>query len=99
MIFSAILIFAVAGFRVAAPLPGHAAAPGLAAAEPLAPEEAGKIARQAFTFAYPLVLVEMTRRATTLGGSPQVLNRFRHEPAFPDDPFRQVITPNADTLC
>ena len=69
-----------------------------AAAQTIPSAEARTIAEQAYTFAYPLVLVEMTRRATTLGGSPQALNRFRHEPAFPDDRFRQVIRPNADTL-
>jgi hypothetical protein len=33
-----------------------------------------------------------------MGGDPRLLHRFRHEPAFPDDRFRQVIRPNADTL-
>src|SRR5215469_17491592 len=61
-------------------------------------QEMRKIAGQAYTFAYPLVVVEMTRRATTMGGDPRFLHRFRHEQAFPDDRFRQVIRPNADTL-
>jgi hypothetical protein len=61
-------------------------------------QEMRKIAGQAYTFAYPLVVVEMTRRATTMGGDPKFLHRFRHEQAFPDDRFRQVIRPNADTL-
>jgi hypothetical protein len=62
------------------------------------PEEARKIAGQAYTFAYPLVLVEMTRRANTQDSSPQFLNHFLHALAFPDEHFRQVIRPNADTL-
>jgi hypothetical protein len=49
-------------------------------------------------FAYPLVLMELTRRGATLDGSPDLLNRFNHVPQFPDDRFRQVIRPNADTL-
>src|SRR5262249_47789874 len=61
-------------------------------------QEMRRIAEQAYTFAYPLVVVEMTRRATTMGGDPRFLHRFRHEVAFPDDRFRQVIRPNADTL-
>lgn len=68
------------------------------AARPIAPEEARKIAGQAYTFAYPLVLMEMTRRANTQGSSPEYINRFVHAPAFPDEHFRQVIRPNADTL-
>ena len=57
-----------------------------------------KIAEQAYLFAYPMVLMELTRRTMTLDGSPELLNRFNHTPQFPDDRFRQVIRPNADTL-
>jgi len=57
-----------------------------------APVETRAIAAKAYTFAYPLVLMEFTRRNT-----PQP-NRFANAPAFPDDTFRQVIRPNADTL-
>ncbi|HWZ46184.1 MAG TPA: DUF1254 domain-containing protein [Candidatus Saccharimonadales bacterium] len=89
LFFAAALIFAA---------PWSTAQTVAPAAPPLTPEETHKIAVEAYTFAYPLVLVEMTRRATTLGGAPQALNRFRHEPAFPDDRFRQVVRPNADTL-
>jgi hypothetical protein len=61
-------------------------------------EEARTIAGQAYTFAYPLVLMEMTRRANTQNGSPRFVNHFVHARAFPDERFRQVIRPNADTL-
>jgi hypothetical protein len=57
-----------------------------------------EIAAQAYTFAYPLVLVELTRRAGTLDRTPRFINHFAHAPAFPDDHFRQVVRPNADTL-
>jgi hypothetical protein len=60
--------------------------------------EARNLAEQAYTFAYPLVVMEMTRRANTQNGSPRVVNHFVHALAFPDDRFRQVIRPNADTL-
>jgi hypothetical protein len=64
----------------------------------VAAAEARQIAQQAYAFAYPLVLMEMTRRAATLDGSPRFVNHFIHAPAFPDDRFRQVIRPNSDTL-
>lgn len=60
--------------------------------------EVRKIAQQAYLFAYPLVLMELTRRGATLDGSPDLINHFSHIPVFPDDRFRQVIRPNADTL-
>src|SRR5205807_6750183 len=66
-------------------------------AAPSAPK-VRKIAEQSYSFTYPLVLMELTRRGMTLDGSPELLNGFNHVPQFPDDRFRQVIRPNADTL-
>jgi hypothetical protein len=60
--------------------------------------EARQIAQQAYTFAYPMVLMEMTRRAATGESPTRYLNHFIHAQTFPDDHFRQVIRPNADTL-
>ncbi len=68
------------------------------AADAIDAAEARKIAAEAYTFAYPLVLIETTRRANTQGGSPRLVNHFLHVLTFPDDRFRQVIRPNADTL-
>src|SRR5581483_11632059 len=52
-------------------------------------------------FAYPMVLMEYTRRAAAerggIGG-PVGPNQFANAPAFPGAQFRQVIRPNADTL-
>ena len=64
----------------------------------LSPAEARKVAAEAYTFAYPLVLAEVTRRANTENASPRLVNHFLHALAFPDEHFRQVIRPNADTL-
>ncbi len=65
------------------------------------PGEIRGIVEKAYTFAYPLVLMELTRRNTvehaTLGGD-AYSNRFTHAPEFPNATFRQVIRPNADTL-
>lgn len=56
-----------------------------------------QVAQKAYVFAYPMVVMEMTRRAATQGSS-RLTNHFAHAPVFPDDRFRQVIRPNADTL-
>src|SRR5579883_515792 len=65
-----------------------------------APAEIQAIAGRAYLFGYPLVLMEVTRRSNmryqTQG--PTEMNRFTHIRQFPDDTFRQVIRPNADTL-
>jgi hypothetical protein len=65
--------------------------------------EAIEIAREAYLYAYPLVLMEMTRRFSTnvadtrrFGKAP--MNQFANIPAFPDDKFKAVVRPNADTL-
>src|SRR5215510_3080287 len=60
--------------------------------------EARKVAEQAYLFGYPLVLMELTRRSMTMEGSANFVNHFGHMPFFPDEHFRQVIRPNADTL-
>jgi hypothetical protein len=52
-------------------------------------------ARQAYLFAYPLVLMDATR---TVALARQAANTFNHAAAFPDDRFRAVVRPNADTL-
>ncbi|MBZ5610963.1 MAG: DUF1254 domain-containing protein [Acidobacteriia bacterium] len=65
------------------------------------PSEIREIASQAYTFAYPLVLMEYTRRSTLAQASQlgaASTNEFTHAAAFPDDKFRRVIRPNADTL-
>lgn len=74
-------------------------APGCCAQQPQAAgPDLSKVAEQAYLFAYPLVLMELTRRNMTLDGSPDFVNHFSHAPIFPDERFRQVIRPNADTL-
>lgn len=69
--------------------------------QPVPAMEIRAIAKDAYVFAYPLVLMEFTRREAMLhpkmGGSGE-MNRFLHASEFPDARFRQVIRPNADTL-
>ena len=63
--------------------------------------EIRSIAERAYTFAYPMVLMEYTRRNAVEHGSLGSIaetNRFNHVQAFPDAQFRNVVRPNADTL-
>ena len=58
-----------------------------------------EIGTQAYIYAYPLVLMEITRRVAINVDVPTVtMNRFGHLRTFPDHRFRQVVRPNADTL-
>jgi hypothetical protein len=67
----------------------------------LSAPEIRTISERAYIFAYPMILMEYTRRASeergTLG-APGGPNQFTHAQRFPDDTFHQVIRPNADTL-
>jgi len=57
---------------------------------------------QAYTYAYPMILMEITRRVVTNveapGGNLAPMNQFAHIRAFPDHKFRDIVRPNADTL-
>lgn len=59
---------------------------------------------EAYTYAYPMVLMELTRRVATNVAQPDAarvrgpMNRFVHVPAYPDASFKDVVRPNADTL-
>ncbi len=61
-----------------------------------------EIGVQAYTYAYPMIMMELTRRVSTnveaLGGNLAPMNQFAHIRAFPDHTFREVVRPNADTL-
>ena len=50
--------------------------------------------QQAYLFAYPLVLMDVTREAS-VGAS---ANTLAHTREFPNDMFRTIVRPNADTL-
>ncbi|MFS4459373.1 DUF1254 domain-containing protein [Bdellovibrio sp. HCB2-146] len=66
------------------------------------PEEAQKVAREAYVYGFPLILMDMTKRISTNVDIPEEnrapLNHFGHMKSFPDDKFRDVVSPNADTL-
>ena len=61
-----------------------------------------EIAVQAYIYAYPMMMMEVTRRVSTNveapRGSRAPMNQFTHLRAFPDHTFKEVVRPNADTL-
>ncbi len=67
--------------------PQSAAAPSDAAIKGLS--------AQVFAYAYPLVLMDVTREVMTARVPP---NTFGHKRSFPDAGFSAVVSPNADTL-
>lgn len=77
--------------------------PGQAGMPP-SKDEALEIAIETYIYAYPLVLMDVTRRIMTNFetndpknmGAP--VNQFSHRRAFPDHRFTRVVRPNADTL-
>jgi hypothetical protein len=82
--------------------------PANAQAHPAAPtalpaDQIGEVATSAYIYAYPLIMMEITRRVSTnvadtshFGRGP--MNQFSNVPAFPDATFTDVVRPNADTL-
>lgn len=72
-----------------------------APAEPATPENAEAVARDAYLYCYPLLVMDQTRRKLTgvlriPGRGPY--NAFNHLRAFPTAGFKVVIRPNFDTL-
>lgn len=73
-----------------------------AAETPSVTDRTYEIGVQAYIYAYPMVLMEMTRQVSTNVPAPKgkraPMNQFAHLQAFPDHTFREVVRPNADTL-
>jgi hypothetical protein len=70
---------------------------------PISEQDAYEIGVEAYTYLYPLVLMDTTRRQAvnvdsgkTIGRGP--MNVFEHVPIFPPADFRDVVRPNFDTL-
>ena len=94
------LLAAVAGLSLAPIVaPSASAAPNAVAASE---EDAYAIGIDVYTYAYPLVLMEITRRVGTNAATPGPLrapmNHFAYMRTYPDDTFHDVVRPNADTL-
>lgn len=78
-----------------------------AAPAPLSKDQLAEVAVDAYLYAYPLVLMDTSRRVMTnverptaspSGGGGSPMNQFVHMTAFPDAKFTDVVRPNADTL-
>ncbi len=70
----------------------------------LSAEEALEIAIEAYVYAYPLVLMDVMRVASTSAATTDgmrahaPMNQFAHAPALPDARFTGGVRPNVDTL-
>jgi hypothetical protein len=79
-------------------------APGLAQAQAkLSPDEAAKIGVEAVVYGLPLVIMELTRLASTNVASPQLdahapMNQFGHMLKYPPASDHTVVRMNIDTL-
>lgn len=74
---------------------GPGGAPSTAGNEPPSDEAMKGLSAEVFTYAYPLVLMDVTREVMT---AKTPVNVFSHMRAFPDASFTDVVSPNADTL-
>jgi hypothetical protein len=73
------------------------------AAEPISEQEAYEIGIEAYTYLYPLVVMDTTRRQAVNIESGKVIgrgpmNEFTNVRTFPPADFRDVVRPNFDTL-
>jgi acetyl esterase/lipase len=74
------------------------------AKERLTDDELTEIAVEAYFYAYPIVIMDVTRQVSTncetASGAKMCapMNQFAHVPVFPDAKFTDVVRPNADTL-
>ncbi len=71
-------------------------------AQSISDQEIRDIARDAYIYAYPMLVTEMTRRVFTNvdkpAGTRAPMNQIANVRAFPDPSFTDVVRPNADTL-
>lgn len=60
-----------------------------------------EVAKEAYLYGYPLVMMELTKRVMTNVKSPSFagapVNQFCRKEVFPDDRFTAVVKPNCDT--
>src|SRR5580704_545964 len=79
-----------------------AVGPATRADNPVTEEEALKLGTEAYIYGYPLVTMDLTRRVMTNVATPKDSNapmgQFANASTYPDASFRDVTTPNADTL-
>ena len=68
----------------------------------LSEEEAVRLAREAYVYGFPLVIMDFTRQVRTAvtkaDDRKAPVNQLVHSREFPDPSFTAVVSPNADTL-
>ena len=73
-----------------------------AQAQQVSADEARQIARDVYVYAYPMVLMDVSKQVSTNVREPNGLtapiNQLAHGRTFPDPSFTIVVRPNADTL-
>ena len=87
------MMLVVACSKSEPPPPPKAEAP-----QPVAPpinEDVKRLASEVYVFAYPLVLMDVTKQIATAKAP---VNTFQHKRSFPDASMTDVAGPNADTL-
>lgn len=71
-------------------------------AKPLSETEANQIAEDVYIYAYPLIMMDMTKRVMTNVQTPgdmrAPLNQFVHAREFVNADFHEMAAPNTDTL-
>lgn len=100
--FAAAILVGCLASNVNVATPRDSSSPASSASS-LPADQTADIARDAYIYAYPLILMEFTRRVGTnvadtknFGKAP--MDVFANAPAFPDANFTDVVRPNADTL-
>jgi len=73
------------------PPPPKAAAPP----PPTANEEMKRLAAEIYVYAFPLVLMDVTKQVST---AKVPINTFQHRRAFPEPTSTDIVKPNVDTL-
>jgi hypothetical protein len=95
------VVVAVGLYLATAELPTTHAQQGLDG-RAFAAERTHEIGIQAYIYAYPMIMMEITRRVGTNVEAPRgpfaPMNQFAHLRVFPDHTFKEVVRPNADTL-
>lgn len=74
--------------------PDNVASPAVAG-QPPSDQAMKALSAEVFTYAYPIVLMDVTRELMT---ARTPVNTFSHKRTFPDASFTDVVSPNADTL-
>ena len=95
-----VLRAAAAALLIATYLTSVTPVPGMAQGNMMSAQATNELAVQAYIYAYPLVMMEMSRRIATNVASPAStrapMGQFAFLRSYPDATFTDVVAPNAD---